>query len=114
MSNGFCVFEDGPYEYYDEFRKTVEIACPTNTDLHILLKQPLKSTHLSDMNICFVWNQLEKARKEVLSDKDILQLQLSGEYIAVISELRCRVAIHEALNLLNLGSAYGPLRSKTN
>lgn len=111
MSKGTCVFGDGPYVYYEEFRQAVELACPANNDLHILLRQSLENTNLSDMNIYFVGNQLQQTRKELLSDKQILHLQLSGRYVAVITELRRRVALQDALRLLSLGCAYGPPRS---
>jgi hypothetical protein len=108
MSNGICVFGDGPYEYHAKFIDAVKIACPNNTDLHVLLSQSLRDNDRTDRTIFFVDTQLKAAKADLLSDEQLLMLHRQRNYYAVSAELERRVALYHALELLSLGRAYGP------
>jgi hypothetical protein len=108
MTDGICVFSDGPYHYRKEFIALIKIACPDNTDLKVLVGNTLSATTLGDMNIYFVENQLLIEKRKLPTDIQLLELQTQGRYGAVSLELKRRIALNTALQMFALGTAYGP------
>jgi hypothetical protein len=109
---GICVFDDGPYEYYPEFKEAVKTASPEDSYLLSLLEHTLRSTSESDLNIFAVEQRLKENKKYLPTDRHLLELQSAGKYEAVTLEIERRIALDRALELFKFGQAYGPPKTQ--
>lgn len=109
-----AIQDDEPNYYSEEFMECVRIGCPESALLKILTGCVLERDGETDVTLFTVEEELSKEARELPSDRNLLGLQMSGDYDAVLTILKKRVAIARALQMFALGEAYGPRKTTRN